>query len=182
MTADSAREVLGAQPLHALRDGVQVDLRRVEHGRQAEPVGDPKHVTPALRHGRLLPGRAGPEARWESRPASAHRRARPPCRRSPPSSPPPARGGPRPPIASFVSTAWFSPFRWRPVRALSSLPRGPVPPGTHARIIDLLLRSRRAWPARLKLAPHPVRPGSGAPAPSPAPRHHPRPHRRPCRA
>src|SRR5918996_1012813 len=55
MTADSAREGLGAQPLHALRDGVQVDLRRVEHGRQAEPVGDPQDVTPALRHGRLGP-------------------------------------------------------------------------------------------------------------------------------
>src|SRR6266850_7993129 len=56
MTADSAREVLGAHPWHARRDGVQVDLRRVEHGRQAEPVGDPKNITPALRHGRLLPG------------------------------------------------------------------------------------------------------------------------------
>ena len=46
MTADAAREVLGAHPLHALRDGVQVDLRRVENGRQAEPVGDPTHITP----------------------------------------------------------------------------------------------------------------------------------------
>jgi hypothetical protein len=37
---------------------------------------------------------------------------------------------------------------------LSAFPRGPVPPATNARVIDLLLRSRRAWPARLKLAPH----------------------------
>jgi len=44
MTADAAREVLGTYPLHALRDGVQVDLRRGEHGRQAEPVGDSKHI------------------------------------------------------------------------------------------------------------------------------------------
>ena len=53
MSADAAREVLGAHLLHALRDGVQVDLRPVEHGRQAEPVGDPQDVTPALRHRRL---------------------------------------------------------------------------------------------------------------------------------
>ena len=77
MSADAAREVLGAHLLHALRDGVQVDLRPVEHGRQAEPVGDPQDVTPALRHRRLLPGRAGPGARRKAgRPAPSAARAR----------------------------------------------------------------------------------------------------------
>ena len=37
MTADSAREVLGAQPLHALRDGVQVDLRRLNTAARRSP-------------------------------------------------------------------------------------------------------------------------------------------------
>ena len=77
MTTDAAREVLGAHPLHALSDLVYIDLRMIEQGRQAEPVGDPKHVTPALCRGRLLPGRAGPDARGKaSRPAPIAARAR----------------------------------------------------------------------------------------------------------